>query len=113
MSCARCGSVAGTVTLTGMRSRTGAGHGVVAASVAASSRPTANTRGAAGTRSVTIRRPWVSLDVVTTPAGLLSRMYRSRSACFTAAYGGKVVVLPENGNGHGHGNGNGNGNGNH
>ncbi len=42
-------------------------------SVAASSRPTANTRGVAGTRSVTVGRPCVSLDVVTTPAGLLSR----------------------------------------
>jgi glutamate synthase domain-containing protein 3 len=31
---------------------------------------------------------------------------------FTAAYGGKVVIVPENGNGNGNGTGNGNGNGN-
>ena len=42
-------------------------------SVSASSRPTGNTRGLAGTRSTTVRRPCVSRAVVTTPAGLLSR----------------------------------------
>jgi glutamate synthase domain-containing protein 3 len=33
-------------------------------------------------------------------------------SAFTAAYGGKVVIVPENGNGSGHGNGNGNAAGN-
>ena len=42
-------------------------------SVSTSSRPTEKTRGSSGTSSTTVGRPWVSLLVVTTPTGLLSR----------------------------------------